>query len=560
MALAYALQLVEQSEVAKLTNYGEFLEKFPPTWEAEVVENSSWSCAHGIERWRSDCGCNSGHPGWNQKWRGPLRDALDWLRDEAARLVEEAAKPLLRDLWKARDAYIHVILNRNRENQDAFFAEHATHPLQDDERVTALRILEICRQALLMYTSCAWFFDEVSGIETTQVMAYASRLLQLTEYLAKDKGGQLGAGFLERLEKAPSNLPEVGNGAEAYRRFAKIKRVGLEQVGAHYAISSVFRGYPEEGSLFCFDVRRDMQEVFHSGRGKLAVGRATVSSRITTNTEGIRFAVLHLGDQNLSAAVKRHRPEEDAAFLGFVEKVREATTRADLSEVIRQIDRNFTDEGKEGSTTYSLTSLFVDEQRRIVQIILDSTLSEVERSLRAIDEDHASLLHFLSLQQMPQPQGLALVAEFAINAGLRRALDGEPFDFDEVHRLIDRADVDKVQLDTPTLGFVASQRIKRAMVALELGFEDKQPLDSLSSPLDEAIRIADAFKHLPFEVNLWQAQNIWNSLLMRARDSRNSPEGAVVWPDAWEERYKELGRLLWISVDDLVVDEDTVSA
>ena len=105
MALSYAMHWIEQGDRAELTNYGEFLEKFPPRWEAEVVDDTSWSCAHGIERWRSDCGCNGGKPGWNQAWRGPLRAALDLLRDRTAPLAETLAKNLLKDLWAARDAY-----------------------------------------------------------------------------------------------------------------------------------------------------------------------------------------------------------------------------------------------------------------------------------------------------------------------------------------------------------------------------------------------------------------------------------------------------------------------
>ncbi len=112
MALSWALKQIERRGEAKLTNYGEFLEKFPPQYEAEIYENTSWSCFHGVERWRSDCGCNGGNAGWNQKWRAPLRSALDWLRDTLAALCEKAAKEIFTDFWKARDAYIEVVLAR----------------------------------------------------------------------------------------------------------------------------------------------------------------------------------------------------------------------------------------------------------------------------------------------------------------------------------------------------------------------------------------------------------------------------------------------------------------
>ena len=129
---------------------GEFLEKFPPTWEAEVAENTSWSCSHGVERWRSDCGCNGGKPGFNQRWRGPLREALDLLRDETAPLAESFASDLLIDIWAARDAYIHVVLNRENpdrapESLERFFADHSARPLTPDERITVLTLMEMER-------------------------------------------------------------------------------------------------------------------------------------------------------------------------------------------------------------------------------------------------------------------------------------------------------------------------------------------------------------------------------------------------------------------------------
>ena len=184
MALAFALHHVEKEGLAQLTNYGEFLERFPPTHEVKIEENTSWSCAHGIERWRSDCGCNSGgHGGWNQAWRRPLRDALDWLRDELARAYEEKASHYLHDPWAARNDYIDVILDRDRGTVDEFFTKHGRRVLAGDERTEALKLLESQRHALLMYTSCGWFFDEISGIETVQIIQYAGRIIC-------DRGGE----------------------------------------------------------------------------------------------------------------------------------------------------------------------------------------------------------------------------------------------------------------------------------------------------------------------------------------------------------------------------------
>ncbi|RXH58522.1 DUF3536 domain-containing protein [Granulicella sibirica] len=541
MALSYAMHWIESEGHAKLTNYGEFLDLFPPHWEAEVAEDTSWSCFHGVERWRSNCGCNGGKPGMNQLWRGPLRDALDYLRDASAPLAEKFAETCLKDLWTARDAYIDVVLDRSPAATDAFLKEHAIRELNPDERVVVFELLELERHTQLMYTSCGWFFDEISGIETVQIIAYAGRVLQLAAKLFGEPGAALEAVFLEKLALAKSNLPEEGDGAQIYRKHVTPMRIGLEQVGAHYAISSVFRAYPEDGELFCFDVHRDAQENFTSGRGKVSLGRARIRSRVTEETEEMCFAVLHLGDQNLSAAVKRYNAEEPAdiaAFDAFCNDVRAAIRRANLPEIIRLIDRQF------GDLAYSLTSLFADEQNRILRTILDQTLEEMENSLRTIYEDHASLLHFLTESGMTAPPALALAASFAINASMRRAFEAPEFDTVEFDSLFARAHTDQVTLDLPTLNFAASQRMKRAMVHLEAALSGEH---SARIALQKTLFIADSIRAMPLEINLWQSQNIWNDLLRRS--------DPTYWSKEWKDDFRKLGYALNIDVDQLVVEE-----
>ena len=564
MALSYALHWIEENNLATLTNYGEFLAKFPPQYEAEVVDDTSWSCAHGIERWRSNCGCNGGKPGWNQEWRAPLRAALDLLRDRTAPLAEAIAKPLLKDLWAARDAYIHVILDRSPASTDRFIAQHATHELTPAERVVLLELLELERHTQLMYTSCGWFFDELSGIETVQIIAYAGRVIQLAQTLFGKEAATLESDFLALLSQAKSNVPELGDGAEVYRRFVTGARLDLEHVGAHYAISSMFRSSAESGDLFCFDVNRQSYELLTSGRGRVALGRAALRSRITEETEEICFAVLHLGDQNLSAAVKRYHPADESAWAAFQENAGAAIRRANLPDLIRLIDTFF------GGTLYSLISLFADEQHRILKNILDQTLSEVESSLIRIYEEHATLLHFLSESNVAAPPALALTAGFAINAGLRRALESDDYDTAEVARLLRRSELDNVTLDTPLLSYTADKRMKRAMVRLEesMGVQHNSAQQTLAlqhiiqpnvAVLNETVAIAESLRTLPMEINLWQAQNIWNDLLRRsAAGSSDSSYGTTdkhYWTSDWREGFRKLGLALNIAVDDLVVEE-----
>jgi hypothetical protein len=610
MALSFAMHTIEDKGLATLTNYGEFLERFPPTCEAEVAENTSWSCAHGVERWRSDCGCNGGKPGWNQQWRKPLRDALDFLRDATAPLAEAAAKDLIKDLWAARDAYIQVVLDRSPESTQSFFAAHAARELTSEERTLLLEVFELERHTQLMYTSCGWFFDEISGIETVQIIAYAGRVLQLAAEIFGDAGRALESEFLRILALAKPNVPDLKDGSEVYTRYVTGMKIGLEQVGAHYAISSVFRNYPEDGELFCFDVHRDGHEVFTSGRGRVALGRAKVRSRITEEAEEICYAVLHLGDQNLSAAVRRYTESDADAFATFSADVRSAIRIANLPEIIRLIDRFFapaydrrarpaaapdhivldptqpeapqspdapganptpiahtlsvapraarppvpasSENGfsPKTPTSYSLTSLFADEQHRILRTILNQTVGEMEDSLRKIYEDHASLLHFLTESGMNPPPALALAASFAINASLRRAIEAEPFDAEVVADLLLRGANDHVTLDAPILAFSAGQRMKRAMIKLEAAAAEASSHTALNT-LHEALAIADIIRFMPFEVVIWQAQNIWNDLLRRIDDGYLSRE--------WKDDFKKLGRAMNIAVDELVIEEGVSS-
>ena len=219
MALAYALDYIETRELAEITNYGEFLERHPPAYTVEIAEDTSWSCAHGVERWRGNCGCSSGnHPEWEQAWRGPLREALDWLRDTLAPCYQAAARWFFADPWEARNAYIDVVLNRSAESRDRFFERHAARPLSRPEKRTALELLELQRHALFMYTSCGWFFDELSGPETVQVLRSAGRVVHAAGQLWCDG---LEEEFLERLERARSNIPEFRDGRGIYEQFVR---------------------------------------------------------------------------------------------------------------------------------------------------------------------------------------------------------------------------------------------------------------------------------------------------------------------------------------------------
>jgi Domain of unknown function (DUF3536)/Glycosyl hydrolase family 57 len=530
MALAYALNYIESNQLAILTNYGEFLAINPPTHQVEVLDKSSWSCVHGIDRWWSNCGCNSGgHPDWNQEWRGPLRAALDWLRDSAAPAFENLGRKLFEDPWATRDDYISVVLDRSAANVEAFLARHAVHPLTDEEKTAALKLLEMQRHAMLMYTSCGWFFDEISGIETVQVIQYAGRAVQLAQELF---GDSMEEQLVERLATAKSNIPEHGDGRRIYENFVKPAKVDWERVGAHYAVDSLFETYPEQAKIYCYHVDREEYHIFEAGLAKLALGRAKLTSEITLESVVLSFGVLHMGDHTINGGVRKFLGDE--AYRSLTREAVEPFKHADFAEVIRLMDREF------GESNYSVRSLFRDEQRRVLDVILTSTLGEAEHLYRQIYEHRAPMMRFITSLNMPLPKAFYAAAEFVLNGYLRRALEDE-VDFARVESLLETAKLEGVALDTPTLEFAYRQNLERLAERLKA-----DPSEVSLRQLDAA---ASLIKTLPFVADLWKVQNTYFALLKSAyADARARRERGDEGAKAWVECFKALGRKLGVKV------------
>ena len=533
MALAYALQYIEEQGLASLVNYGQYLEKHPPTWQVEIVERTAWSCAHGLGRWERDCGCNNGaRVGWNQAWRKPLRDALDWLRDELAPPWEERAGEIFGDPWAARDDYIDVVLDRSGKNIADFFEQHCGRVPEAPEVEVALGLLELQRHAMLMYTSCGWFFDELSRIETVQVMAYAGRAVQLAEmYLDR----AFEEPFLDRLEKARSNIASMGDGRRIYERFVRPARVDLMKVGAHYAISSLFEDYGESTSIYCYRSDRHHTQRSTSGRATFLVGRTTITSEITTAREKLTFGAIHFGDHNAVAGVRRFSGEE--AHESMVRDVEEAFQRADFPEAVRRLDRHF------GARVYSLESLFRDEQRKIIDLLLDSTLEEAERSYRMVYTHNVALMRFVVGLGAPLPRALRVAAEFVLNLDLRRAFDAELFDIGAIRALLDETKSWNLQLDLAGIKYALEASLERVAARLIKRADD---LDLWERFLQEA----EFAVELPFEVNLYRTQNIFYDMVQEVYPSYRE-RAALEDEDArrWVERFRTAGEWLGVRVE-----------
>jgi alpha-amylase/alpha-mannosidase (GH57 family) len=531
MALAYALNYIESNQLAQLTNYGEYLERHPPTHQVEIIEKTSWSCFHGIDRWWSNCGCNSGgYPGWNQAWRTPLRDALDGLRDSLALPFEDRGRELLKDPWAARNDYLSVINDRSTENAERFFDRHAARSLTDADKTTVLKLLELQRHAMLMYTSCGWFFDELSGIETVQVIQFAARAVQLAQELF---GDSLESQFVERLALAKSNLPEHSDGRQVYEKFVRPAMVDWERLGAHYAISSLFESYPEQTKIYCFMAEREDYQILEAGMAKMAVGRVKLISEITRESSPLGFGVIHMGDHNVNGGVQKYLSDE--SYQALIHEAAESLTGADFAEVIRLMDRRF------GESHYSVRSLFRDEQRKTLDLILSATLEEAETLYRQIYEHRAPMMRFLTALHIPLPKAFQGAAEIVLNGYLRRAFEQEEIDTERINGLLETAKVEGISLDNATLEFAFRKNIERMAERFAAG-----PAEAHLRQLDTA---ASLLRSLPFTVDLWKVQNAYYGMLKNVYPKmRENKERGDEWAQALIDGFEALGQKLAVKV------------
>ena len=525
MALAYALHFIEEHRLAQITNYGEHLERHPPGREVEIAENTSWSCTHGIERWRSDCGCHTGsHPGWNQQWRTPLRSALDWLRDEASVIFERYGAHLFHDPWQARDDYIDVILDRSEDSVRRFLEQHCTqHAARSTQH--SLELLEMQRNAMLMFTSCGWFFNDVSGIETVQVLHYAARVIQLAEAVS---GTQLQAPFLERLAPARSNLSERGTARDLYEREVIAARLDLARVAAHYAVLSLFDTFDDDARIYCYDVTRHDFELHKAGRARLAIGTIEVRSVITRESASFELAVLHLGETELAGGVRAVQPRSD------YERVRgelaEAMEPGGVPAVIRLLDQHF------GEVPVSVRSLFRDEQRRILHALLNATLEEAESAFRQLHERYDPLMRFHSRLGIPVPKVLQTAAEFDLNLRLRRMLDEDLPPLLEVETKLREARDEGVTLDEATL-LTFKHAIERAAERFHEHPEDLDRLEAFET-------LVSIVRQSRLSVDMRRAQNRYYRMRNTVRPAIEASSGNGHEARRWLDLFDALGTKL----------------
>jgi alpha-amylase/alpha-mannosidase (GH57 family) len=525
MALAYCLNRIEKNKSADLTNYGQFLAKVPVTREAQIIVNSSWSCVHGVERWRADCGCNSGgHDGWNQKWRKPLRDSLDWLRDTVKDIYYQQGIKILIDPRKARNDYIHLIIQRSDEQVARFLKEHA-QPGATESMV--LRMMEMQRHAMLMYTSCGWFFDEVSGIETTQVMQYACRVIQLANQTGEV---DLEPEFIKRLELAPSNIPANENAAQVYRKFVLPSRTNLQRVGMHFAVSSLFEDEPESLTIFNYSTNNEFFVKKEAGEQKLALGITKVKSLVTSSEKRFAFAVVCIGVHNIIGNISLDMDPERFASMQF--RMVKAFDEGRLGDVIGLMQTYF------GPDKYTIWQLFQDEKRKILDQIAQQSLQELEESLRRTYNRDYPLVNALANNAIPIPNAYRTTFEYILNADLIDCFQSDKINIKELERISGELERWNLKIeDIDKIAILAGESIFKEIKRIGAEKENVRRVQRLN-------RLFPLLNKFHIEPNLHNSQNLYFEIFSENRTKENAGLS-----QEWIDQFILLGDNMAIKVE-----------
>jgi len=523
MALAFCLDYIEKKDHVHLTNYAQYLSLHPPGDEVQIIENSSWSCIHGIERWRSNCGCNSGKAGWHQLWRGPLRDSLDWLRDYVADVFDREAAKVVRDPWKARNEYIRVVLKRTDDNVKRFLKDHALPEAHSNQ---ILRIMEMQRHAMLMYTSCGWFFDELSGIETLQVMQYACRVIQLANQICNE---DLEPEFINRLVKAPSNVSTYNSGDKIYKKLVLPSRTNLQRVGMHYAVSSIFEDEPEALTIFNYSTSNEAFIKKEAGEQKLVLGITKVKSRVTRSEKKFAFAVIYLGKHNIIGNISLNMQPDEFASMQY--RLVRAFEEGRLGEMIGLLQMYF------GPDKYTIWHLFHDEKRKILDMIAQESMAELESSLRRSYNRDYPLINALSTNNIPIPPAYKTTFEYILNADLVRLFQSDKINIKEMERISEEMDRWSLKIEDPEkLARLAGESIYKELNRISHERENVRRIQKLN-------RMFPILKKFNLEPNLHKSQNLYFEIAME-----NKKKSKSELENEWLDYFNLLGTNLGVKL------------
>jgi hypothetical protein len=505
--VAYALSVEAGRRGVALPRLAGWLGEHRPRHEGRV-HLSSWSCAHGVGRWLEDCGCHiGGEPEWNQAWRGPLRAAFDLVRNAANEVFERRGPAVLRDPWAARDAYVDVLLGATTPL--GFLAEHAVPGAgagpgpgaAPEAAVEALTLLESQRHALLMYTSCGWFFNDLAGTETAQVMRYAARCLDLLAELGEDPPV---AAVLAELARAQSNDPGEGDGRAVWQRYVDTSRVDPGRVAAHLALVDVLAGDVAAERITGFDADRELHETVHRGGVVVCLGVVALTQRRTGRTTRWAYAAVHLGGLEVFGAVRPasddpRRDREDIAAL-------EAATRrgARVTALLRMVVDWF------GPREFGLEHALPGAGEDLLRATADGLADRFVAAYDQLRTDHHDTLAALAVAGTP----LAPELRGPIEAALARRLDGalaacagstDPVDYRAVRALAREAREEGVRLSSPRAAATLERAVTQAAAAAA---ESADP-----GAIVAATGMVTLARELALDVNLDAAQELVHAAL-----------------------------------------------
>ncbi|MFA6583232.1 MAG: DUF3536 domain-containing protein [Elusimicrobiaceae bacterium] len=374
----------------EITNYAAFLEQHPPLWEAVIKpgedgKGTSWSCAHGVARWREDCGC--GREGQqHQRWRAPMRSALDWLNATLAGIYEKEGSRFFRNAWDARNDYIRVMLDGH--NLPWFINKNCVKTPDRNETSAILRLLEMQKYSMFMYTSCGWFFSDISRIEAVQNLKYAARAIELA--------GRFGYTGLEeqfksRLEAAPSNFAQFGNGRVIYERLVRPSMMSGENVIAEFGMRTLFRNPGRKSELYSLRIDR-VKSVFRQVEGcTFSAGLIDTENKVTgRKLMSVYFAALTKSLPPRCYVSLLNPEDKFEALLAFLSGINAEKVWGGVGpEVDRIMGREF----------FGMGNIIPEARRAILEDMYRDKIQDIqERHFRTFSEYLPIIEHWHSLE------------------------------------------------------------------------------------------------------------------------------------------------------------------
>lgn len=507
MALASCIQAIEEEPELKLVNYAWYAANFPSSHKIIIKENSSWSCYHGIERWRSDCGCSTGgHPGWNQAWRTPLREALDFVRDTINSGYRIKAGVVFKDFHKARNAYIVVLLNRNAKTISDFIDKHVDKAYKKDEQ-DVLRMMEMQRNMLLMYTSCGWFFDEVTRIETNQILQYAARALR---YAEDTLDLNLWSEFKSLLSRARSNDQEKVNARKNFEKEIITGELTLEKVGMHVATLAVFEEDLNNFELFNYRLEPKLYRRIVSNGRIFVYGIVEISSRITLKKVSFGFVTLYFGQHYLYGIIKTevdeaHLIKKTSDFIKTIEGLNFSMTR---SRLIAEFEGHPFDFGQ----------LFKDQRIRIFRHIHKINAEALLESNKTYFESQSSLMDY-GVQVGYRVPGLFLSsASVYLNKSIVAELrKGRRLSISKLENFYDQIIKWNIEIrNKERISWLVTEAVYELLTSGTNGLKERQ--------LEKAEKLL-LWSRLPdLDINLWKAQNQWFRIIKKGGGREELPD------------------------------------